>query len=111
LTRSELIAELAADNPHLRVADVELIVAAIFDHITAALARGARVELRGFGAFGVKRRNARMGHNPRTGEVVSVKEKTRPFFKAGRILHGRLNRGGMEPSRAGTTAPAPADEA
>jgi integration host factor subunit beta len=96
LTRSELIADLAADNPHLRVADVELIVATIFDHITAALARGARVELRRFGTFTVRRRSARMGRNPRTGEEVSVDAKTMPFFKAGRRLHARLNR---KPSR------------
>jgi integration host factor subunit beta len=94
LTRAELIAELAADNPHLRQVDVELIVTTIFDQIADALARGGRVELRGFGAFGVKQRNARMGHNPRTGEVVSVKEKTLPFFKAGRQLRARLNRDG-----------------
>jgi integration host factor subunit beta len=73
------------------VADVELIVAAIFDQITAALARGARVELRGFGAFRVKRRDAHIGRNPRTGVVVPV-EKVRPFFKAGKELRGRLNR-------------------
>ena len=96
LTRSDLIAELATDNSHLRQADVELIVATIFDHITAALARGERVELRGFGAFTVKRRNARIGRNPRTGETVSVKEKTVPFFKAGNELRGRLNRGGIK---------------
>jgi len=66
--RSELIAELAASHPHLRVADVELIVTTIFGQITAALARGSRVELRGFGAFLMKRRGARLGHNPRTGE-------------------------------------------
>jgi integration host factor subunit beta len=95
LTRAELIADIAADNPHLRVVDVELIVTTIFDQITAALARGARVELRGFGAFRVKRRNARIGRNPRTGVVVSVDEKTMPFFKAGKELRYRLNR---EPS-------------
>jgi integration host factor subunit beta len=61
VTKSDLIAEIAASNPHLRVADVELIVTTIFDQITDALARGGRVELRGFGAFAVKRRNARMG--------------------------------------------------
>jgi integration host factor subunit beta len=66
-------------------------VSTIFDQIADALARGDRVVLRRFGAFAVRRRNARMGHNPRTGEVVSVKEKTRPFFKAGRVLHSRLN--------------------
>jgi integration host factor subunit beta len=96
LTKSELIAELAGSHPHLRVADVELLVTTIFDQITDALAHGGRVELRGFGAFALKQRNARMGHNPRTGEVVSVKEKTLPFFKASRKLHGRLNRDGMK---------------
>jgi integration host factor subunit beta len=98
MTKSELIAELAASNPHLRGADVELIVATIFDQITGALARGERVELRGFGAFTVKRRNARTGRNPRTGEAVPVDEKAVPFFKAGKELRERVNRG--KPSRA-----------
>jgi integration host factor subunit beta len=71
-------------------------VATIFDQITDALARGGRVELRGFGAFTVKRRDARIGRNPRTGEAVSVDEKTLPFFKAGKDLRGRLNRGGAK---------------
>jgi integration host factor subunit beta len=97
LTKSELIAELAVSHPHLRQADVELIVTTIFDQITDALAHGGRVELRGFGAFAVKQRNARLGHNPRTGERVSVKEKTMLFFKTGKELRGRLNRGGMAP--------------
>ena len=70
LTRAELIAELTASSPHLRTADAELIVATIFDQITAALARGGRVELRGFGAFTVTQRPARTGRNPRTGETV-----------------------------------------
>jgi integration host factor subunit beta len=93
LTKSNLITELAADNPHLRRADVELIVTMIFDQITDALAHGGRVELRGFGAFTMRRRDARIGRNPRTGEAVSVTEKTRPFFKAGKEMRGRLNRG------------------
>jgi integration host factor subunit beta len=92
VTKSELIAELHADNPHLRQEDAELIVASIFEQITAALARGDRVELRGFGAFTVKRREARTGRNPRTGEPVPVDEKLRPFFRTGRELHRRLNR-------------------
>jgi integration host factor subunit beta len=95
LTRSDLIAELAASHPHLRVADVELIVATIFDQISGALARGERVELRGFGAFTVKQRSARLGRNPRTGEEVQVDEKAVPFFKTGKELRDRLNRGGM----------------
>ena len=90
LTRAELIAELAASSPHLRQADAELIVATIFDQITVALARGERVELRGFGAFTVKQRSARIGHNPRTG---AVEEKMRPHFKTGREMLRRLNGG------------------
>jgi integration host factor subunit beta len=78
------------------MADVELIVATIFGQIIAALARGDRVELRGFGAFTVKQRNARIGHNPRTGEVVPVDEKAVPVFKAGKEMRDRLNRGGMQ---------------
>lgn len=93
MTRSELIAELAAANPHLRSQDVELIVSTIFDEVAAALARGERVELRGFGAFTTKHRDARTGRNPRTGEAVSVDEKAVPFFKAGKELRERVNRG------------------
>ena len=69
----------------------ERIVSAIFDEITAALARGDRVELRGFGAFSVKQRDARIGRNPRTGEAVHVAEKRVPFFKTGKLLRERLN--------------------
>ena len=94
VTRADLIAELSVSDPHLRRADVALIVTTIFDQITGALARGDGVELRSFGAFTVKQRNARIGHNPRTGEPVSVKEKALPFFKAGRQLRARLNRDG-----------------
>ena len=81
MNRSELIAELGASNPHLQKADVGLTVAAIFDQITAALVRGARVELRGFGVFTVKQRNVLIGHDPRTGEPVPVAKKGAPFFK------------------------------
>jgi integration host factor subunit beta len=100
LTRSDLIAELAASNPHLRRADIELIVTTIFDQITGALARGGRVELRGFGAFTVKQRNARIGRNPRTGEVVPVDDKAVPFFKAGTKLRGRVDRKPSRPASA-----------
>jgi integration host factor subunit beta len=93
MTKSELIAELAAANPHLRAADIEVIVSTIFDEITRALASGARVELRGFGAFTAKRRQARTGRNPRTGETVPVDEKMVPFFKAGKELRERVNTG------------------
>lgn len=91
MIRSELIQKLAEDNPHLYHRDVERIVSTIFDEITDAMARGERVELRGFGAFSVKRRDARTGRNPRTGETVDVDEKHVPFFKAGKLLRDRLN--------------------
>ena len=91
MTRSELIAELAAANTQLRGEDVETIVAAIFDGIAAALARGDRVELRGFGAFTVRQRDPRLGRNPRNGEPVAVAAKTVPFFRAGKQLRLRMN--------------------
>ena len=91
MTRSELIAVLAEQNPHLFQRDVERIVATIFDEITAALSRGDRVELRGFGAFSVKRRGPRVGRNPRTGAAVHVAEKCVPYFKTGKELRERLN--------------------
>ena len=93
MTKSELIAEISAANPHLLSRDVETIVATIFNEISAALSRGDRVELRGFGAFTVKRRDARTGRNPRTGEAVQVDEKAVPFFKAGKELRERVNTG------------------
>jgi integration host factor subunit beta len=94
MTKSELIAQLAAENPHLRQPDIELIVATIFDEIAAALARGDRVELRGFGAFSAKRRDARTGRNPRTGAAVAVAGKAVPYFKPGKELRERVNDGG-----------------
>ena len=91
MTRSELIAQLAASNPHLRQGDIEAIVATIFGEITAALARGDRVELRGFGAFSTKSRQGRTGRNPRTGESVPVEPKSVPYFKPGKELRERIN--------------------
>ena len=91
MIRSELIQKIADDNPHLYQRDVERIVNTIFDEITNAMARGDRVELRGFGAFSVKKRDARVGRNPRTGETVQVEEKHVPFFKTGQLLRDRLN--------------------
>jgi len=91
MTKSELIARLAEQHPHLYHRDVEKIVTTIFEEISSALARGQRVELRGFGAFSVKQREARVGRNPRTGEAVEVAEKHVPFFKTGKQLRERLN--------------------
>jgi len=91
MTKSELIQALAQDNPHLYHRDVERIVSTVFDEISDALARGDRVELRGFGAFSVKERAARVGRNPRTGASVTVPEKYVPFFKSGKELRQRVN--------------------
>lgn len=93
MIRSELIQKIAEENPHLFQRDVERIVNTIFDEIIEAMARGDRVELRGFGAFSVKKREARTGRNPRTGASVEVEEKYVPFFKTGKLLRDRLNEG------------------
>jgi integration host factor subunit beta len=93
MTKSELIAALSAANPHLLGRDIDAIVSVVLSEITAALARGDRVELRGFGAFTVKHRTARTGRNPRTGESVPVDEKAVPFFKAGKELRQRVDSG------------------
>ena len=91
MIKSELVQRLAEANPHLYQRDVENIVNAILNEISAALAAGNRVELRGFGAFSVKHREARTGRNPRTGESVAVAQKWVPFFKTGKELRERLN--------------------
>ena len=91
MIKSELIQKIAEDNPHLFHRDVERIVGTVFEEIIEALAAGNRVELRGFGPFSVKNRDARVGRNPRTGESVAVEEKHVPFFKTGKLLRDRLN--------------------
>ncbi len=91
MIKSELVDALAERHPHLYQRDVERVVATVFDEISAALTRGDRVELRGFGAFSVKQREERQGRNPRTGETVSVPQKRVPFFKTGKELRERIN--------------------
>jgi integration host factor subunit beta len=91
MIKSQLIARLANENPHLTQRDIERVVGVILDCMVQALAEGGRVELRGFGAFSVRSRPARAGRNPRTGEQVSVKAKHVPFFKSGKELRERLN--------------------
>ena len=91
MIKSELIEKLAAENTHLTHAEVERLVNVILNTMTSALSEGGRVELRGFGAFSVKRRDARQGRNPRTGESVDVRAKHVPFFKSGKELRERLN--------------------
>ena len=91
MIKSELVQKIADKNPHLYHRDVERIVNRVFDEVIDSMKQGHRVELRGFGAFSVKERNARTGRNPRTGESVDVTEKRVPFFKTGKELRQRLN--------------------
>ena len=94
MIRSELIGRLAAENPHLSRDEAERVISAVLKRVTSALAQGGRVELRGFGAFSVRERPARVGRNPRTGEAVEVRGKAAPFFKSGKELRERLNASG-----------------
>ena len=91
MIRSELLTEIARENPELRAEDVEKAVDTFFDCISQQLADGGRVELRGFGAFSTRQRDARTGRNPRTGEAVEVPAKRVPYFKAGKEMLARLN--------------------
>jgi len=95
MIKSELVSKLTEQKPHLYQREIEQVVNAILDTIADALARGDRVELRGFGAFAVKRRDARTGRNPRTGETVPVEEKVIPVFKTGKEMRQRLNGRGI----------------
>jgi len=108
MIKSELIQRIAASNQHLYHRDVERIVNVIFDEIVDALARGDRVELRGFGAFTVKHRAPRLGRNPRTGAAVSVEEKFVPFFKTGKELRERLNASAKAQAQRSADGKAPA---
>ncbi len=92
MTKSELVLRLMSKYSHLRKKDVEKIVEIVLNEITDALSKGDRVELRGFGSFVTKKREARQGRNPRTGESVAVQEKYVPFFKAGKEMRERLNK-------------------
>ena len=92
MTKSDLIKRLADANPHLYMRDVERIVGTVFEQISSALARGDRVELRGFGAFSIRARGERVGRNPRTGDEVSVPHKVVPYFKTGKEMRDRLNK-------------------
>lgn len=111
MTKSELILRIGELNPHLYHRDVERIVTTIFEEITDALAQRERVELRGFGAFSVKFRDARRGRNPRTGETVAVEQKVVPFFKTGKELRDRLNgRADAEPVKTSSASGAGKDQ-
>ena len=94
MIRSELVQKIGQQNPGLNPREIELIVTIFFDEITKRLAANGRVELRGFGAFSTRARDARTGRNPRTGETVEVPAKAVPFFKSGKELRERLNASG-----------------
>ncbi len=91
MIRSELIQRLAEENSDLTLPEVERIVDIFFSEIIEQLSQGGRVELRGFGAFTTRARDARTGRNPRTGEAVPIKAKKVPFFKPGKEIRERLN--------------------
>ena len=91
MNKSQLIMRLAKQNPHLVHREVELLVNAIVETIAEALARGDRIELRGFGSFTVKGRAPRVGRDPRTGETVHVAARRYPYFKSGKELRRRIN--------------------
>ncbi|WP_456686275.1 integration host factor subunit beta [Bradyrhizobium sp. P5_C11_2] len=99
MIRSELVTRIAKQNPHLYEKDVEALVRAIFDRIAEALAEGDRVELRGFGSFEVRERDARAARNPKTGEAVMAEARTKIHFKPGKAMYDRLNRGGSGPKQ------------
>ena len=91
MIRSELVQKLCEDHPDLTAKEVERVVAAFFDSIIEQLEQGGRVELRGFGAFSTRNRDARIGRNPRTGAAVDVDAKRVPYFKPGKEMRERLN--------------------
>jgi integration host factor subunit beta len=91
MIRSELVEKLSAENPELKLREVEMIVSVFFGEILAQLSKGGRVELRGFGAFSSRPRNSRTGRNPRTGDTVAIEAKRVPYFKPGKDMRARLN--------------------
>ncbi len=93
MTKSELIARLAKRYPHLYQKDVELLVSTVLDEISGALVDGRRVELRGFGAFSLRKRDPRAARNPKTGDKVKVGMRYAVYFRTGKLLHQRINGG------------------
>ena len=91
MIRSELVSKLAEENPGLSAREVDMIVTIFFDEIVDQLMAGGRIELRGFGAFSTRGRDARVGRNPRTGQAVNIPSKKVPYFKPGKEMRQRLN--------------------
>ncbi len=91
MTKSELMAKMAEKQPHLLIKDVELAVNSVVESMTAALANGERIEIRGFGGFSINRRQARVGRNPKTGDAVHVPSRYMLHFKPGLELREKVN--------------------
>ena len=91
MTKSELILRITSKNSYLYQKDIYKIIDTLFNSITKALKDGDRVELRGFGTFTTKLRNARIGRNPKTGDPVAIPQKKMPFFKMGKLMKERIN--------------------
>lgn len=91
MTRSDLITRLAAAHPHLNAKDIERVVKAVLDTLRNTLVQGERIEIRGFGSFGLNHRSPRKARNPKTGEAVLVPAKSVPYFKAGKELRNRVD--------------------
>jgi integration host factor subunit beta len=100
MTKSELIGRLAERNPRLVARDVDEAVKTILDAMTAALAQGSRIEIRGFGSFALNYRPPRIGRNPKSGERVQVPAKYVPHFKAGKELRERVDGPGSGEGRS-----------
>jgi integration host factor subunit beta len=98
--RSELVQKLCDDHPDLTAKEIERVVSAFFESVIAQLQKGGRVELRGFGAFSTRDRDARKGRNPRTGDTVDVNAKRVPYFKPGKEMRERLNLQDAAPGEA-----------
>jgi len=103
MTKSGLIEKVAERTPHISKKDTEVVVNTIFDSMTEALRRGERIEIRGFGSFQVKVREARDGRNPKTGEMVNIPAKRTPFFKVGKELKEMVDR--TAPTGGAASAP------
>lgn len=95
MTKSELIEQLAVENAALSKKEAELVVNTIFDSISEALIGGDRVEIRGFGSFTIRERDAREARNPKSGDLVKIPPKKTPFFKTGKELRERVNNGAI----------------
>ena len=108
MTKSDLIERVARQLPHISKKDTELVVNTIFDRMTEALAGGKRIEIRGFGSFQVKIREAREGRNPKTGEEVKIPRKRTPFFKVGKELKERIDRAWRQGGASSTSTPSSA---